>query len=85
LCAARAIARGGGYDTVRLAPTPGPGLDWANAALETKHGRIECGCDRVPQSYRVTNLVPSGVTATIELPDRTIRPVPTVRSTFVSR
>ena len=53
-----------GYAAVQLAPTPGPGLDWANGALETRHGRVECGWRRVGEGdgggFVVEVLVPEG-------------------------
>ena len=34
---------GPGYSRLLLHPAPGPGLDWARGALDTRHGRVECG------------------------------------------
>ena len=49
-----------GYDTIRLTPTPGPGLDWANGALDTRHGRIECGWRRTADGFTIDVVVPEG-------------------------
>ena len=58
-----------GYDTIRLTPTPGLGLDWANGALDTRHGRIECGWRRTADGYTVDVTVPAGISPEIILPD----------------
>jgi hypothetical protein len=42
-----------GYDKIRLTPTPGPGLDWATAALDTRHGRVECGWTRTEHGFTI--------------------------------
>jgi alpha-L-rhamnosidase len=60
-----------GYDEVRLVPTPGPGLDWAKAALDTRHGRVECGWRRTGAGYVVDARLPDGVKADLVLPDGT--------------
>ena len=60
-----------GYDEVRPVPTPGPGLDWAKAALDTRHGRVECGWRRTGAGYVVDARVPDGVKADLVLPDGT--------------
>lgn len=65
-----------GYAAVRLAPQPGPGLDWAKAALDSRHGRIECGWRRDDQAITVTASIPDGVQATLRMPDGTETPVP---------
>ena len=62
-----------GYAEVLFKPTPGPGLDWAKAALDSPHGRIECGWRREGSAYVVDVLVPEGVSATAELPDGTVQ------------
>ncbi len=59
------------YDEVRPVPTPGPGLDWAKAALDTRHGRVECGWRRTGAGYVVDAHVPDGVKADLVLPDGT--------------
>ena len=58
-----------GYSRLRLAPTPGPGLDHARAALETRHGRVECGWERAADDVVVRVVVPEGVEAEVVLPD----------------
>ncbi|MFV0458845.1 MAG: alpha-L-rhamnosidase C-terminal domain-containing protein, partial [Actinomycetales bacterium] len=64
-----------GYRELLLAPTPGPGLDWARAALETPHGRVECGWQREPEGYLIEVLVPDGVAAELRLPDGSRRSI----------
>ncbi len=71
-----------GYDSIRLAPTPGAGLDWAKGTLETRHGRVECGWRRTADGLVVDVLVPNGVSAEIALPDGTTHPVPSGRHRF---
>ena len=58
-----------GYARLRLQPTPGPGLDWARATLETRHGRVECGWRRDNEGIEVTTVVPDGIEADVVLPD----------------
>lgn len=65
-----------GYGTIRLAPTPGPGLDWARGALQTRHGRVECGWQRTDHGYAVEVLVPENVPAEVVLPDGSVHRVP---------
>lgn len=73
-----------GYDTLRLAPTPGPGLEWAKGALETRHGRVECGWHRAMDGYLIDIVVPDGVPAELTLPDGSVQTVPAGRHTFAS-
>ncbi|MEU3216274.1 family 78 glycoside hydrolase catalytic domain [Streptomyces sp. NPDC006971] len=58
-----------GYARVRLAPTPGAGLDWAGGSLETPHGRVESHWRRVRDEVEVRVVVPDGVEAEVILPD----------------
>lgn len=58
-----------GYARVRLAPTPGPGLDWARGSLDTPHGRVESGWRRDGSEMVVRVVVPEGVEADVDLPD----------------
>jgi len=64
-----------GYAAVRFAPTPGPRLDHAKAALDTPHGRIECGWLRDAEGITVEVLVPAGVRAELIRPDGRIETV----------
>jgi alpha-L-rhamnosidase len=64
-----------GYSRLLLQPTPGPGLDWARAALDTRHGRVECGWRRDGGDVEVTVVVPDGVEAEVVLPDGSRRAV----------
>jgi alpha-L-rhamnosidase len=62
-----------GYARLRLAPRPGPGLDWTRAALQTRHGRVECGWERAGTEIVIRAQVPTGVPTTLELPDGSTR------------
>lgn len=73
-----------GYASVRLAPTPGPGLDWAKASLDTARGRIECGWRRTAVGYEVTTRIPEGIAAELVLPDGTTVTPSSGEHTFVS-
>ena len=73
-----------GYRAIRLAPTPGPGLDWAKGALETRQGRVECGWRRTDDGYTIDVLVPEGVAAELALPDGTGHVVRSGRHAFTS-
>jgi alpha-L-rhamnosidase len=74
-----------GYDRIRLTPTPGPGLDWAKGALQTRHGRVECGWRRDPDGGVVVDvLVPQGIPTELVLPDGDTVTVPAGRHTFRS-
>jgi alpha-L-rhamnosidase len=58
-----------GYARIRLAPTPGPGLEWAGAALDTPHGTVECRWERRDARIHVTAVVPDGTEAEVILMD----------------
>jgi alpha-L-rhamnosidase len=73
-----------GYDTIRLAPTPGPGLDWAKGALETRRGRVECGWRRIENGYMIEVVVPEGIPAELRLPDGTVQMIPPGSHTYRS-
>jgi alpha-L-rhamnosidase len=61
-----------GYARIRLAPTPGPGLDWARASLDTRAGTIESGWERRGHEIHVRAVVPDGVEADVILLDGSI-------------
>jgi len=67
---------GPGYAAVRFAPTPGPGLTHAKAALDTRRGRLECGWRSDADAIVVDVIVPDGVDAVLVLPDGSERRVP---------
>ncbi len=71
-----------GYRRIRLEPTPGPGLDWARGALDTRQGRVECGWRRTDGGFVVEILVPEGVDADLVLPDGTSQAVSAGRHTL---
>ncbi|HEU5028280.1 MAG TPA: family 78 glycoside hydrolase catalytic domain [Spirillospora sp.] len=58
-----------GYARIRLAPTPGPGLEWAGAALDTPRGTVECRWERRDARIHVTAVVPDGAEAEVILMD----------------
>jgi alpha-L-rhamnosidase len=58
-----------GYSRLLLQPTPGPGLDYAKASLDTSYGRAECGWKIDGDHLLIDALVPEGVTADVVLPD----------------
>ena len=57
------------YRRFRIAPQPGGGITWAEAAHDSPHGRIESSWRIVDGSFRLTVTVPPGTTAALELPD----------------
>ncbi|HET7723273.1 MAG TPA: alpha-L-rhamnosidase C-terminal domain-containing protein, partial [Propionibacteriaceae bacterium] len=65
-----------GYSAVRLAPTPGPGLAFAKATLDTRHGRIACGWRLEGDTAWADVSVPPGVSAELVLPDGSSESVP---------
>jgi len=58
-----------GYRRLRIAPLPGRRLDHASARHDTPYGRAEVGWRRDGEEVVVTAVVPTGTTATVELPD----------------
>jgi alpha-L-rhamnosidase len=64
-----------GYARLRLQPVPGPGLNWARAALDTRHGRVASGWRRDGESVHVEVEVPAGVDAEVVLPDGSVQNV----------
>lgn len=64
-----------GYSKLRLAPTPGPGLDWAKATLDTPYGLVESGWRRDGDAVVVDVLVPRGVEAEVTLPNGEVQTV----------
>ncbi|HEY5223801.1 MAG TPA: family 78 glycoside hydrolase catalytic domain [Microbacteriaceae bacterium] len=59
--------------TVRVAPIPGAGLTSAAMGYDSPYGRIQVGWRLVEQRFELSLTVPVGVTATVELPDGTVR------------
>jgi alpha-L-rhamnosidase len=52
-----------GYRRLHLQPTPGPGLEWARATLDTRHGAVACGWRRDGNDIVIECTVPHGVEA----------------------
>nr|WP_231747295.1 alpha-L-rhamnosidase [Auraticoccus cholistanensis] len=57
-----------GYSRILVAPTPGPGLDWAESVLETPHGRARVRWERSGGGLRVEATVPPGTSALARVP-----------------
>ncbi|KJL37492.1 Bacterial alpha-L-rhamnosidase [Microbacterium terrae] len=58
-----------GYSRVTLQPTPGPGLEWARGAIDSRRGRIESAWRREGDSIVFECVIPGGVEADVLLPD----------------
>jgi alpha-L-rhamnosidase len=56
-----------GYRTVRVAPRPGGGLTWAQAALATAHGEISVGWQLLDEELVLDVSLPDGVDAEIDV------------------
>ncbi|WP_308197442.1 alpha-L-rhamnosidase C-terminal domain-containing protein [Rathayibacter sp. VKM Ac-2929] len=66
-----------GYRRFLIAPQPGGGLDWAETALQTPHGRASVRWDRTGDDLSVRIGVPESTTAVLRLPganDRELSP-----------
>ena len=57
-----------GFATVRIAPVPGPGLDWANASIETRQGTVSSSWRRGGNGFELDVAIPDGTPAEIVLP-----------------
>ncbi|KTR40735.1 alpha-L-rhamnosidase [Curtobacterium oceanosedimentum] len=64
-----------GYEQVLIAPLPGGGLTWAEASLESPHGRIAVRWDLDTDELCIRAEVPEDVTAIVRTPDGTERQV----------
>lgn len=71
-----------GYKHVLVAPQPGGGLTHARASLRSLHGPIESGWALDGGDFRVDLLLPPNVTATVTLPDGSVREVAAGRHQF---
>jgi alpha-L-rhamnosidase len=58
-----------GYHRLQVRPRPGGGLTTASTAHETPYGRAEVTWIRTGSELRVSELVPRGTTADVELPE----------------
>jgi alpha-L-rhamnosidase len=58
-----------GYSKVRIAPTPGVGIEWAKTSLKTPHGTVRVEWRLDGGALHVEATVPDGVEADVELPD----------------
>ena len=75
-----------GYRRILVAPQPGGGLSWAQASLETPHGRAAVRWDLDGSELRVELVVPDGTQAVLRLPgadDETVGPGAHVRRSRV--
>ena len=57
-----------GYRAISFRPRPGGGITWANTRHETPHGSAGIGWQLTPEGMTAEVTVPSGCTATVELP-----------------
>ena len=70
-----------GYRRFRVAPRPGPGIEWARAIHDTPYGRIEAAWELSDDRLSLTVEVPPGTTAELVLPDGSTRTVAPGRHT----
>jgi alpha-L-rhamnosidase len=56
-----------GYSRVRIAPRPGGGLTWAEAGLDTRHGRIDVAWRIDGDELVLTATIPDGMTGVIDV------------------
>ncbi len=64
-----------GYQTVRIRPQPGPGIEWVRAAYDSRAGRIESKWTTGSGRFELEVVVPQGVEAEVVLPDGSTRVV----------
>jgi len=60
------------YRHFRVAPQPGGGITWAEAAHDSPYGRIESSWTIVDNAFRLVVHVPPNTTADVVLPDRAV-------------
>ena len=70
-----------GYRHFRVAPQPGPGIEWARAIHDSPYGRIESVREVERDGLSLTVEVPPGTTAEVVLPDGPTQSVPAGRHT----
>ncbi len=58
-----------GYKQIRMAPTPGEGITWVKASLESVHGRIESSWRIEDGRFTWDVLVPANATAIVSPPE----------------
>jgi len=61
-----------GYRTVRVAPRPGGGIEWATSSLRTPYGVVAVSWTDGPEGLTLEIEVPDGVTAVVDLPDQPV-------------
>lgn len=66
---------GFGYRAARIAPQPGPGIDYAEAALDTLYGEFKSGWRKDNNSMEVMAELPSNTSATVVLPNARLKDV----------
>lgn len=57
-----------GYAKVRIAPCPGPGLDWASASVQTRQGLVASSWEIAGDGIKLDVQVPENLPAEIVLP-----------------
>lgn len=58
------------FKHVVIRPVPGGGLNWAKAAYDSVHGRIETSWKLSGESFELTVTIPANVTATVYVPTK---------------
>ncbi|MFZ9628075.1 MAG: family 78 glycoside hydrolase catalytic domain [Ilumatobacteraceae bacterium] len=59
-----------GYASVRIAPRPGPGITWASAAIDTRHGHVAVRWELTSDRLVLDVELPDGITGVLDLPGR---------------
>lgn len=57
-----------GYERIRIAPKPGPGLEWAKADYRTPRGIVHVSWKKEKGGLRLQFTVPANTVATVDLP-----------------
>jgi len=73
-----------GYEHIIIHPVPGGGLTWARASLDSIHGRISSSWRILDGQFGLDVTIPANTTATVYLPDGTVREVESGKFHFVS-
>jgi len=73
-----------GYEHIIIHPVPGGGLTWARASLDSIHGRISSSWRVSGGEFGLDVAVPANTTATVYLPDGSVREVESGKFHFVS-
>ena len=66
-----------------IAPKPGGNFSYAKASYSSIYGTVECGWEKSDTGYRYWIAVPCGTSATVLLPNETVRQIPAGRHEFL--